>query len=77
MDVPDVVWQIVWINLTYGSPIARWYKEKVSWNKEFTDEEIRNMVQTDYPADNKTTIKTLFTHYSEHLMRVLLERWDF
>jgi hypothetical protein len=59
MDVPDVVWQIVWINLTYGSPIARWYKEKVSWNKEFTDEEIRNMVQTDYPADNKTTIKNI------------------
>lgn len=59
IDMPDVVWQIVWINLTYGSPIARWYKEKVVWNKEFTDEDIRDMVQADYPADNKTTIKNI------------------
>lgn len=59
IDVPDVVWQIVWINLSYGSPIAKWYKEKVDWNKEFTEEDIRDMVQADYPADNKTTIKNI------------------
>lgn len=31
----------------------------VDWNKEFTEEDIRDMVQADYPADNKTTIKNI------------------
>ena len=29
IDMPDVLWQIIWINLSYSSPIARWYKENI------------------------------------------------
>lgn len=59
IDVPDIVWQIVWINLSYNSPIARWYKEKVEWNKEFVEDDIRELVHADYPTDSPTTIKNI------------------
>lgn len=32
-DMPDMVWQIIWINLSYNSPIAAWYKERVNWEE--------------------------------------------
>lgn len=59
IDVPDIVWQIVWINLSYNSPIAKWYKEKVEWNKEFVEDDIRELVHADYPTDSPTTIKNI------------------
>lgn len=59
IDVPDIVWQIVWINLSYNSPIARWYKDNIEWNKEFVEEDIRELVHADYPTDSPTTIKNI------------------
>lgn len=59
LSYPDLIWQIVWINLSYYSPIAKWYKERVDWNAQFTEEDIRELVANDYPADNKTTIKNI------------------
>lgn len=59
LDAPEVVWQIIWINLCYNSPIAKWYKESISWNQSFTEEEVREWVANDYPNDSKTTIRNI------------------
>jgi 3'-phosphoadenosine 5'-phosphosulfate sulfotransferase (PAPS reductase)/FAD synthetase/ferredoxin len=59
MAMPDLVWQVVWINLSYNSPIAHWYKEKVDWNQEFSEEDLRELVGMDYLSDNKTTIRNI------------------
>ena len=59
IDMPDLVWQIIWINLSYNSPIAKWYKENVEWHFQFTENDIREMVKNDYPNDSQTTIKNI------------------
>jgi len=59
IDMPDLVWQTIWINLSYNSPIAKWYKENVEWHFHFTENDIREMVKNDYPNDSQTTIKNI------------------
>ena len=59
MDLPDIVWQVIWINISHNSPIAKWYKENVAWHSNFTENDIREMVRNDYPTDSPTTIKNI------------------
>ena len=56
---PSLVWQIIWINLTYNSPIAHWYSQNVSFGSMFTDADLREGVKNDYPSDSTTTIKNV------------------
>ncbi len=56
MDNPDLVWQIIWINLSYNSPIASWYNYGVSWDSYFTKEELEELVFNDYSDNSKKTI---------------------
>ena len=58
---PSAVWEIIWINLTYNSPIAVWYKEKTAWNMSFTAKDMEELIKRDYPNDNPRTIKNIFT----------------
>lgn len=58
-DMPDLVWEIIWINLSYNSPIAKWYKENIDWNFSFTQADIQELVTNDYPSDSLTTIKNI------------------
>ena len=48
-DNPDFVWEVIWINLTYNAPIAKWYKENVTWDSAFTQVDIAEQVKMDYP----------------------------
>ncbi len=59
LNSSDIVWEIIWINISINSPIAKWYKENVDWNFSFSEADIREMVQTDYPSDSPTTIKNI------------------
>lgn len=59
IDFPNLIWEIVWINLSYNSPIAKWYKENIEWNFEFSEADIRELVKNDYPSDSPTTIKNI------------------
>lgn len=59
IDMPCECWQIIWINLSYNAPIARWYKENVEWGFFFTQSDIQELVRNDYPSDSPTTIKNI------------------
>lgn len=52
---PDLVWQIIWINLSYNSPIASWYNYRIEWGRFFTQNDMEELVLNDY-EDNKTTV---------------------
>ena len=58
-DIPDLTWEIIWINLTYNAPIAKWYKENVEWHFKFTQADIQELVKNDYPSDSATTIRNI------------------
>ena len=55
-DMPDLVWQIIWINLSYNSPIASWFKENVKWTEAISQKEIEERVLADYSDNSKTTV---------------------
>ncbi len=55
-DMPDLVWQLIWINLSYNSPIAQWFKENVNWSETITQKDIEERVYTEYPENSKTTV---------------------
>lgn len=58
-DNPSLVWEIIWINLTYSSPIVKWYAQSVSFLKETADAELKEMVKLDYTDSSDTTIKNI------------------
>ena len=58
-NMPSLVWQIIWVNLVYNSPIAHWYAQNISFNSNFTDADIKEGVKNDYPNDSTTTIKNI------------------
>ena len=58
-DNPSLVWEIIWINLTYSSPIIKWYSQTVPYLKKCTDAKIREMVKIDYPDTSDTTVKNI------------------
>lgn len=55
-DMPDMVWQIIWINLSYNSPIAAWYKENIRWEEVFSQKEVEERVLADYSDNSKKTV---------------------
>ena len=59
IDLPDVLWQIIWINLAYQSPIAKWYKENIEWGREFSQMDIEEMLKVDYPDVGGKTIHNI------------------
>ena len=58
-DNPSLVWEIIWINLTYSSPIVKWYAQSVSFLNETADANLKEMVKLDYPDSSDTTIKNI------------------
>lgn len=58
-DNPSLVWEILWINLTYSSPIAKWYAQSVPFLNETSDADLKEMVKLDYPDSSDTTIKNI------------------
>jgi hypothetical protein len=59
IDLPDVLWQIIWINLAYQSPIAKWYKENIEWGREFSQTDVEEMLKCDYPDVGGKTIHNI------------------
>ena len=53
------MWQIIWINLAYQSPIAKWYKENIEWGREFSQTDVEEMLKCDYPDVGGKTIHNI------------------
>ena len=58
-DNPTLVWEIIWINLTYSSPIATWFAQSVPFLRTTQDAELKAMVKNDYPDTSDTTVKNI------------------
>jgi phosphoadenosine phosphosulfate reductase len=56
MDNPDLVWQIIWINISYNSPIVAWYNHGVDWGSFTSQSEMEELVHNDYPDNSITTV---------------------
>ena len=59
IDLPDILWQIIWVNLSYNSPIAKWYKENVEWGLEFTQKDLEERLLSDYPDVSPKTLHNI------------------
>lgn len=67
MDNPDLVWQIIWINLSYNAPIASWYNSRVEWDRYFTQQDIEEMVLNDYSDNSRKTVHNVVYAFTRTL----------
>ncbi len=51
-----LVWTIMWINLFYNSPIIRWYILYVESNKGFSNNDLLEMIKSNFPNLSERTI---------------------
>lgn len=51
------MWEIIFINLTENSEIAKWYFSNVPFNQNFTKQELEIMIQDAYPDLKDRTLK--------------------
>lgn len=49
MDMPYLVWEIIWINLIYNSFIVQWYAARIKNNVPFTKALMKEMIQDEFP----------------------------
>lgn len=56
MDYPDLIWEIIWINLSYNSFIVNWFNHNISSNSEYSSKAMEIMIQEQYPAYKEKTI---------------------
>lgn len=54
---PNTVWEIIFINLTENSEIAKWYFAEVEYGKEYTKQELEVMLQDYFPDLKDRTLK--------------------
>ncbi|WP_075965320.1 phosphoadenosine phosphosulfate reductase domain-containing protein [Parabacteroides massiliensis] len=57
--MPDLVWEVIWVNLSCNAPIVKWFIENTVWNISLTESDVREKVMFDYPTDSRTTIKNI------------------
>lgn len=51
-----VIWEIIWINLSYNSEICKWYSSNLPFHREYLKSEIEIILQDSYPEYRKTTL---------------------
>ena len=56
---PQLVWEIIWINLAYNSPIVKWYTSSMHFSTAFSEEEVRELAKNDFPEASATTVKNI------------------
>lgn len=54
---PNAIWEIIFINLTENSEVAKWYFKEVDFNKNYTKQELEIMIQNSYPDLKDRTLK--------------------
>lgn len=56
-DNANTVWDIIWVNLTENSEIARWFSSTVPYDRNITKQELEIMIQDSYPDLKDRTLK--------------------
>lgn len=56
LDLPEVVWSIIWTNLSYNSFIVNWYIDRVDVNKLFDSKLLEEMVVEEFPQYKSKTV---------------------
>ena len=56
IDFPDLVWEIIWINLSYNSFIVNWFNCNISANSEYCSKDMEILIQEQYPSYKPKTI---------------------
>ena len=52
----NLVWEIIWVNLSYNSTIAQWYVENVDWNTRFQKAEQEVLLHNSFPQYKERTL---------------------
>ena len=55
-NYPNLIWEIVWINLAYGSPIIEWYTQNVTASKVCSQKSLEETIKEQYPAYKDKTV---------------------
>ena len=48
-DLPDLVWEIIWINLCYKSPLVSWFINKIPYNSNYSKQSLLDLYQEEFP----------------------------
>jgi phosphoadenosine phosphosulfate reductase len=56
MDYPDLVWEIIWINLSHNSFIINWFNCNIPANSDYSSKAMEAMVKDQYPSYKDKTI---------------------
>lgn len=54
---PNAVWEIIFINLTENSVIAKWYFSSIEYYKQYTNQELEIILQDSFPSLKDRTLK--------------------
>jgi len=54
---PLIVWQIIWINLSFNSAVANWYVNAAKSEAEYSKQELVEMLKEEYPTLKGATLK--------------------
>lgn len=54
---PLIIWQIIWINLSFNSAIAHWYVNTVKNEIQYSKQELVELIKEEYPALKGATLK--------------------
>jgi 3'-phosphoadenosine 5'-phosphosulfate sulfotransferase (PAPS reductase)/FAD synthetase/ferredoxin len=52
---PNLVWEIIWINLVYNSVIVKWFTEKLGWNITLSRADIESVLDESFPDIKEST----------------------
>ncbi len=55
-DNPLLVWEIIWINLTHNSFIAKWFSARVNTSSPFTAKILEQLIQSEFPIYKDKTV---------------------
>lgn len=53
----EAVWEIIFINLTENSEIAKWYSSTIEYNRQYTKQELEIILQNSFPSLKDRTLK--------------------
>jgi 3'-phosphoadenosine 5'-phosphosulfate sulfotransferase (PAPS reductase)/FAD synthetase/ferredoxin len=56
MDYPDLVWEIIWINLSHNSFIINWFVNNIFANSEYSSKAMEAMIKEQYSLYKDKTI---------------------